>query len=120
MSMLFCCVTLIQLVLILPAEIGELPLGVSKFSSILPKLVLVCKELSVYGDDYPTADGTAVRDYIHVVDLRKAHVVALQTIAEQKKNIDKVETFNLGQNRKYSTRSDQGIRKVSGQNCHIK
>jgi UDP-glucose 4-epimerase len=34
------------------------------------------KELSVYGDDYPTPDGTAVRDYIHVVDLAKAHVIA--------------------------------------------
>lgn len=53
------------------------------------------KELSVYGNDYPTADGTAVRDYIHVVDLAKAHVIALKRLLD-KKNLEKVETFNLG------------------------
>ena len=51
--------------------------------------------LSVYGDDYPTPDGTAIRDYIHVVDLAKAHVIALQRLVN-KKNENKVETFNLG------------------------
>ena len=53
------------------------------------------KELSVFGDDYPTPDGTAVRDYIHVVDLAKAHVVALQRLLEGK-NLERVETFNVG------------------------
>jgi UDP-glucose 4-epimerase len=53
------------------------------------------KELAVYGSDYPTADGTCVRDYIYVVDLAKAHVIALQRLLENK-NSDKVETFNLG------------------------
>jgi len=53
------------------------------------------KELSVYGNDYPTPDGTCIRDYIHVVDLAKAHVVALQRLLD-KKNIEKVEIFNLG------------------------
>jgi UDP-glucose 4-epimerase len=52
-------------------------------------------ELSVYGDDYPTPDGTAVRDYIHVVDLAKAHVIAVKRLLD-KKNLDKVEIFNLG------------------------
>ncbi len=57
---------------------------------------MVCvQNLSVYGDDYPTPDGTAVRDYIHVVDLAKAHVIALQRLLN-KKNLAKVETFNLG------------------------
>lgn len=79
------------------AEIGELPLGVPQ--NLVPFITQtgfgLRKELSVYGDDYPTPDGTAVRDYIHVVDLAKAHVIALQRLLN-KKNLEKVETFNLG------------------------
>lgn len=79
------------------AEIGELPIGVPQ--NLVPFITQIGiglrQELSVYGDDYPTADGTAVRDYIHVVDLAKAHVVALQRLIE-KKNLSKIETFNLG------------------------
>ena len=79
------------------AEIGELPIGVPQ--NLVPFITQtgfgLRKELSVYGDDYPTADGTAVRDYIHVVDLAKAHVVALQRLLN-KKNLSKIETFNLG------------------------
>lgn len=79
------------------AEIGELPLGVPQ--NLVPFITQtgfgLRKELAVYGDDYPTPDGTAIRDYIHVVDLAKAHVVALQRLIE-KKNNDKVEIFNLG------------------------
>lgn len=79
------------------AEIGELPLGVPQ--NLVPFItqtgIGLRKELSVYGDDYPTADGTAVRDYIHVVDLAKAHVIALKRLLD-KKNLEKVETFNLG------------------------
>jgi UDP-glucose 4-epimerase len=79
------------------AEIGELPIGVPQ--NLVPFItqtgIGLRKELSVYGDDYPTPDGTAVRDYIHVVDLAKAHVVALQRLIE-KKNLSKIETFNLG------------------------
>ena len=79
------------------AEIGELPLGVPQ--NLVPFITQTAfglrQELSVYGNDYPTPDGTAVRDYIHVVDLAKAHVIAMQRLLN-KKNIDKVETFNLG------------------------
>ena len=79
------------------AEIGELPIGVPQ--NLVPFITQtgfgLRKELSVYGDDYPTPDGTAVRDYIHVVDLAKAHVVALQRLLN-KKNLSKIETFNLG------------------------
>ena len=79
------------------AEIGELPIGVPQ--NLVPFITQtgfgLRKELSVYGDDYPTPDGTAVRDYIHVVDLAKAHVIALQRLLN-KKNTTKVETFNLG------------------------
>ena len=55
-------------------------------------------ELMVFGNDYPTKDGTGVRDYIHVVDLAKGHLCALENIAY----IDGVETFNLGTGRGYS------------------
>lgn len=78
-------------------EIGELPLGVPQ--NLVPFITQtgmgLRQELSVFGNDYPTADGTAVRDYIHVVDLAKAHVIALQRLLN-KKNLAKVETFNLG------------------------
>ena len=79
------------------AEIGELPVGVPQ--NLVPFItqtgIGLRQELSVYGDDYPTPDGTAIRDYIHVVDLAKAHVIAMQRLLN-KKNQDKVETFNLG------------------------
>jgi UDP-glucose 4-epimerase len=79
------------------AEIGELPLGVPQ--NLVPFITQtgmgLRDELSVYGNDYPTSDGTAVRDYIHVVDLAKAHVIAMQRLLN-KKNVAKVETFNLG------------------------
>jgi UDP-glucose 4-epimerase len=78
-------------------EIGELPIGVPQ--NLVPFItqtgIGLREKLSVYGDDYPTPDGTAVRDYIHVVDLAKAHVIALQRLLN-KNNTDKVETFNLG------------------------
>ncbi|MCV9927072.1 UDP-glucose 4-epimerase GalE [Flavobacterium sp. LS1R49] len=79
------------------AEIGELPLGVPQ--NLVPYItqtgIGLRKELSVYGNDYNTPDGTCLRDYIHVVDLAKAHVIALQRLLD-KKNVDKVEVFNLG------------------------
>ncbi|GEP49546.1 UDP-glucose 4-epimerase [Flavobacterium noncentrifugens] len=79
------------------AEIGELPIGVPQ--NLVPFITQtgagLRQELSVYGDDYPTLDGTCVRDYIHVVDLAKAHVVAMQRLLN-KQNSEKVETFNVG------------------------
>ncbi|WP_282786898.1 UDP-glucose 4-epimerase GalE [Flavobacterium croceum] len=79
------------------AEIGELPLGVPQ--NLVPFITQTAiglrEKLSVFGNDYPTPDGTAIRDYIHVVDLAKAHVIALKRLLE-KQNATKVETFNLG------------------------
>lgn len=79
------------------AEIGELPIGVPQ--NLVPFITQtgmgLRNELSVFGDDYPTADGTCIRDYIHVVDLAKAHVIALQRLLN-KKNLEKIEVFNLG------------------------
>ena len=79
------------------AEIGELPLGVPQ--NLVPFITQTAiglrEKLSVFGSDYSTIDGTAVRDYIHVVDLAKAHVIALKRLLN-KQNLEKVETFNLG------------------------
>ena len=79
------------------SEIGELPLGIPQ--NLVPFITQTAfglrQELSVYGNDYPTPDGTCIRDYIHVVDLAKAHVIALQRLLS-KQNLNKVETFNLG------------------------
>ncbi|NHN26385.1 UDP-glucose 4-epimerase GalE [Flavobacterium jejuense] len=78
-------------------EIGELPLGVPQ--NLVPFITQTAiglrEQLSVYGNDYATPDGTAIRDYIHVVDLAKAHVIALQRLLKRQ-NVEKVEIFNLG------------------------
>ena len=79
------------------AEIGELPIGIPQ--NLVPFIMQtgfgLRKELSVYGNDYPTPDGTCIRDYIHVVDLAKAHVIAMKRLLNNQ-NVEKVETFNLG------------------------
>jgi UDP-glucose 4-epimerase len=79
------------------AKIGELPIGVPQ--NLMPYITQtgagIREELSVFGDDYPTEDGTCIRDYIHVVDLAKAHVIALGRLLENK-NETNYETFNLG------------------------
>ncbi|WP_396144995.1 UDP-glucose 4-epimerase GalE [Flavobacterium sp.] len=99
------------------AEIGELPLGVPQ--NLVPFITQTAiglrEKLSVFGSDYLTPDGTAIRDYIHVVDLAKAHVIALQRLLN-KQNIDKVETFNLGTGTGSSVLEViQAFEKVSGQ-----
>ncbi len=79
------------------ALIGELPNGVP--NNLLPFITQTAagirKELKVFGNDYPTPDGTCIRDYIHVVDLAKAHVVAVKRLLE-KKNKKDLEFFNIG------------------------
>lgn len=103
-------------------EIGELPIGVPQnlVPFITQTAVGIRKELSVFGDDYPTPDGTCIRDYIHVVDLAKAHVKALQRLIE-KKNTTKVETFNVGTGTGSSVLEViQAFEKVSGQKLAYK
>jgi UDP-glucose 4-epimerase len=79
------------------ALIGELPLGVP--ANLLPFVTQTAyglrKELTVFGDDYNTPDGSAIRDYINVVDLSKAHVVAINRLLGEK-NKKPFEVFNLG------------------------
>lgn len=78
-------------------KIGELPIGVPQ--NLIPYItqtgIGLREQLSVFGDDYPTEDGTCIRDYIHVVDLAKAHVSALKRLInnEQDANYD---VFNIG------------------------
>tara|TARA_B100000900_G_scaffold404403_1_gene412735 strand:+ start:86 stop:1114 length:1029 start_codon:yes stop_codon:yes gene_type:complete len=79
------------------ALIGELPIGIP--NNLVPLITQTVaglrSELKIYGDDYDTPDGTAIRDYIHVVDLAKAHVQAIERMLnnEQKKSY---EYFNIG------------------------
>lgn len=79
------------------AEIGELPNGVPQ--NLIPYLtqtaIGIRKELSVFGDDYNTPDGSCIRDYINVVDLAKAHVIAVERMLNDAAE-DKIEIFNLG------------------------
>ena len=79
------------------AEIGELPNGVPQ--NLIPYLtqtaIGIRKELSVFGNDYNTPDGSCIRDFINVVDLAKAHVTALERMLEDKSD-EKLEIFNLG------------------------
>lgn len=82
------------------AAIGELPNGVpSNLVPFVTQTAIGLREcLSVFGDDYNTPDGSAVRDYIYVVDLAKAHVIAVKRLLD-KKNKKGVEFFNLGTGR---------------------
>lgn len=79
------------------AEIGELPLGVPQ--NLVPYItqtgIGIRQQLNVFGNDYNTPDGTCIRDFINVVDLAKAHVVAIERMLEDKSD-EKVEVFNLG------------------------
>ena len=80
--------------------IGEVPNGIP--NNVMPYIIGVAsgryKELTVFGDDYPTKDGTGVRDYIHVVDLAKGHLKALDKIRKE----PGVKTYNLGTGNGYS------------------
>lgn len=79
------------------ALIGELPIGVP--ANLVPFITQTAvglrEELKVFGDDYKTPDGSAIRDYINVVDLARAHVAAIQRLLSQKQKAP-FEVFNLG------------------------
>lgn len=81
------------------AKIGELPLGVPQ--NLVPFITQTAagirEKLTIYGDTYATPDGTNIRDYIHVVDLAKAHVVAVERLLAGQS--ETVETFNVGTGR---------------------
>lgn len=103
-------------------KIGELPIGVPQ--NLVPFItqtgIGLREQLSVFGDDYPTPDGTCIRDYIHVVDLAKAHVIALQRLLGNK-NKSNFETFNLGTGRGSSVLEVvKSFEKVSGEKLNYK
>nr|WP_294899279.1 UDP-glucose 4-epimerase GalE [uncultured Pedobacter sp.] len=79
------------------ALIGELPIGVPQ--NLIPFVTQTAigkrEKITVFGDDYDTPDGSCIRDYIHVVDLAKAHVAAIKRM-EEGKSEDNYEVFNIG------------------------
>ena len=79
------------------ALLGELPLGIP--NNLVPFVTQTAagirEKLSIWGNDYPTPDGTAIRDYIYVVDLAKAHVKALQKLINEKSETV-IDIYNLG------------------------
>ena len=86
------------------ALIGELPNGVP--NNLIPFVTQTAmgirKELTIFGNDYNTPDGTCIRDYIYVVDLAKAHVAAMKRILDKKS--DSIEYFNIGTGHGNTTR----------------
>ncbi len=103
-------------------KIGELPIGVPQ--NLVPFITQTAagirEQLSVFGDDYDTPDGSCIRDYIHVVDLAKAHVVALQRLLARK-NDSNFEIFNVGTGRGSSVLEVvQAFEKVSGEKLNYK
>ena len=104
------------------AKIGELPIGVPQ--NLIPFVVQTAaglrEELSIFGKDYATSDGTAVRDYIHVVDIAKAHIIALKRLFENK-NKASFEVFNLGTGKGNSVLEViQTFEKVTGKKVNYK
>ncbi|MDA3779489.1 MAG: GDP-mannose 4,6-dehydratase, partial [Bacteroidales bacterium] len=79
------------------ARIGELPIGVP--NNLVPFItqtaIGIRNQLKIFGDDYNTSDGSAIRDYINVVDLAKAHVVSIKRLIETK-SLKEFEVFNIG------------------------
>jgi UDP-glucose 4-epimerase len=103
----------------LSGRIGEDPNGIP--NNLVPYISQVAggklTELSVYGDDYPTEDGTGVRDYIHVMDLASGHVKALEKLSEN----SGVVTYNLGTGRGYSVlEMVRAFEKASGKKVPFK
>jgi len=99
------------------ALIGELPLGVPQ--NLVPFVTQTAiglrAKLNVFGGDYNTPDGSAVRDYIHVVDLAKAHVIAVERMLGEKGK-SKMEIFNLGTGNGFSVLEViKSFEKVSGE-----
>ncbi len=104
------------------AKIGELPIGVPQ--NLIPFVTQTAsgirKELSIFGKDYPTPDGTAIRDYIHVMDLAEAHIVAIKRLFNGK-NKQQFEVFNIGTGKGNSVLEIiKSFEKVSGEKLNYK
>ncbi|TLX71683.1 UDP-glucose 4-epimerase GalE [Labilibacter sediminis] len=104
------------------AMIGELPKGVP--NNLLPFITQtgagILPELKVFGDDYNTEDGTAIRDYIHVVDLAKAHIAAIKRLLNNLGG-ENYEHYNVGTGNGYSVLDMiKSFEKVSGKSLNYK
>ncbi len=104
------------------SEIGELPKGTPQ--NLVPFITQAAAglraQLSVFGDDYPTPDGSCIRDYIHVVDLAKAHVVAIRRLFSEE-NKTAYEVFNLGTGKGSSVLEVvQAFEKITGEKLNYK
>ncbi|MDY5968719.1 MAG: UDP-glucose 4-epimerase GalE, partial [Bacteroidales bacterium] len=104
------------------ALIGELPNGVP--NNLMPFITQTAagirQQLSVFGDDYNTPDGTCIRDYIHVVDLAKSHVCAVERLLNNKQKTH-FETFNIGTGNGFSVlQVIKSFEKMSGVELNYK
>lgn len=104
------------------ALIGELPVG--KPENLVPAITQCAigkiKQLTVYGDDYPTRDGSCIRDYIHVCDIAHAHTLALQYLINNK-NAENCKIYNLGTGNGVSVlEAMHAFEKVSGKKLNYK
>jgi len=103
-------------------KIGELPIGVPQ--NLVPFITQsaagIRGELNVWGNDYPTADGSAIRDYIHVVDLAEAHIIALERLLADN-NESNTEVYNLGSGNGYSVLEViEAFKKATGEKLQYK
>lgn len=103
--------------------IGEDPNGIP--NNLMPYVSQVAigklKQLSVFGNDYPTRDGTGVRDYIHVVDLVKGHIKAISALEGEKFKLGGCKAFNLGTGRGYSVLEIiESFERVTGRKVNYK
>ena len=103
--------------------IGEDPNGIP--NNLAPYVSQVAvgklKQLSIFGNDYPTKDGTGVRDYIHVVDLVKGHLKALNAIESQPTNTSSCKAYNLGTGHGYSVLEViQAFEEITGKKINYK
>ncbi len=104
------------------AEIGELPRGVpdNLVPFITQTAIGIRPQLKVFGNDYNTPDGSAIRDYIHVVDLAQAHVVAIERLLK-KQNKKEYEYFNIGTGKGVSVlEAVKSFENVSGKKLNYK
>jgi UDP-glucose 4-epimerase len=102
--------------------IGELPRGVP--NNLMPFITQTAfgirEQLSVFGNDYNTPDGSCIRDYIHVVDLAKAHIVAIERLIHRK-NLKNFELFNIGTGNGFSVLDViKSFEKSTGQKLNYK
>ena len=102
------------------AKIGELPIG--KPNNLIPYITQtaagILEELTVFGNDYPTPDGTCIRDFIHVQDLANAHVAAIESVGDKNGFFDEI---NIGTGKGTSVKELISLfEKVSGQKLNYK